>query len=53
MAAGNFVAVGDDDDGWIILPPRAFIQPAQWALLEANASDQGAALFVETLHTIK
>ncbi len=53
VAAGNFVAVGDDD-GWIILPPRTFIQPAQWALLEANASDQGAtALFVETLHTIK
>ncbi|RDJ02953.1 hypothetical protein [Rhizobium grahamii] len=46
IGAGDFVAVGDDD-GWIILPPRAFIQPAQWALLEANASDQGAgALFV-------
>lgn len=53
VAAGDFVAVGDDD-GWIMLPPRAFIQPAQWALLEANASDQGAgSLFVEMPYTIK
>ncbi|CAH2408373.1 hypothetical protein MES5069_680078 [Mesorhizobium escarrei] len=29
VAMGDFVAVGDDD-GWIILPPRRFIQ---WALL--------------------
>lgn len=53
VVAGDFVAVGDDD-GWIILPPRAFIQPAQWALLAANASEQGpGALFVETTHTSK
>lgn len=53
VAAGDFVAVGDDD-GWIILPPQAFIQSPQWALLEANASYQGAdALFVEKPHAIK
>ncbi|MDE3819693.1 DUF429 domain-containing protein [Sinorhizobium meliloti] len=46
VAKGDFVAVGDDD-GWIILPPRSFIQPAQWSLLEANAAEEpGAALNV-------
>lgn len=45
VARGDFVAVGDDD-GWIILPPRRFIQPAQWLLLSANA----AAEKNETLH---
>lgn len=40
IVAGDFVAVGDDD-GWIILPPRRFIQPAQWALLVSNAEDSG------------
>lgn len=52
VAAGDFVAVGDDD-GWIILPPRAFIQPSQWTLLEGNASDSGAgSLVVEMPHTL-
>jgi hypothetical protein len=40
VATGDFVAVGDDD-GWIIMPPRRFIQPAQWALLQANAAEEG------------
>lgn len=46
LARGDFVAVGDDD-GWIILPPRRLIRPAQWALLEANAAEApGAPLHV-------
>ena len=40
VAAGDFVAVGDDIDGWIILPPRQFIQPAQWSLLAKNAAGE-------------
>jgi hypothetical protein len=36
---GSFVAVGDDD-GWIILPPRRFIQSTQWELLSLNASEE-------------
>ncbi len=47
VAAGDFVAVGDED-GWIILPPRTFIQPPQWALLTANAAEQRQkSLYVE------
>lgn len=55
VAAGQFVAVGDDD-GWIILPPRDFIQSAQWDLLGLNAEaelpgslhQEGAADFSRT-----
>jgi len=43
VAKGDFVAVGDED-GWIILPPRRFIQPTQWALLEANAGEETGAV---------
>ena len=39
VAVGDFVAVGDDD-GWIILPPQRFVQPAQWALLKLNAGEE-------------
>ena len=39
VATGDFVAVGDDD-GWIILPPRRFIQPVQWTLLNDNAREE-------------
>ncbi|WP_377846776.1 hypothetical protein [Bosea sp. UC22_33] len=39
VAAGQFVAVGDDD-GWIIMPPRKFIRSPQWELLAANASEE-------------
>ncbi|GCA49921.1 hypothetical protein KGO5_02367 [Sinorhizobium sp. KGO-5] len=55
VAARTFVAVGDDD-GWIILPPRAFIRPMQWAPLEANASGQGAGFAARrdaTRHQVK
>jgi hypothetical protein len=39
VAVADFVAVGDDD-GWIILPPRRFIQSLQWSLLSANAGEE-------------
>lgn len=39
VATGDFVATGDDD-GWIILPPRCFIQSTQWLLLVANAAEE-------------
>ncbi|NRG16893.1 hypothetical protein HPQ64_04225 [Rhizobiales bacterium] len=42
VAAGDFVAVGDHIDGWVILPPRQFIQPAQWDLLSQNANGEAA-----------
>lgn len=42
IAADTYSAVGDTD-GWIILPPRQFIQPAQLALLTANAQGELAA----------
>ncbi len=42
VAAGDFVAVGDQVDGWIILPPRQFIQQVQWELLDLNASEEAA-----------
>jgi len=46
VATGDFVAVGDED-GWIILPPRRFIRPAQWKLLEMNAEEEtSAALYI-------
>lgn len=48
VAAGDFVAVGDDD-GWIILPPRQLIQAEQWSLLELNAQEENA----EVLHIAK
>jgi hypothetical protein len=36
VAAGDFTAVGDSN-GWIILPPRSFIQDWAWSELEINA----------------
>ena len=45
VVAGDFVAVGDQVDGWIILPPRQFIQHTQWELLELNASEQETSAF--------
>lgn len=46
VAADDFVAVGDED-GWIILPPRRFIQPEQWSFLEVNAGEEMAgALYI-------
>ncbi len=55
VVKGDFVAVGDDD-GWIILPPKSFIQPMHWQLLQLNASEEagqsihiGGAEFIEPL----
>lgn len=39
VAAGDFTAVGDAD-GWIVLPPRRFVQDWAWADLEANACEE-------------
>jgi hypothetical protein len=47
VASGIFPAVGDED-GWIILPPLAFVQ--EWArlLIELNAgSDQSGRWIAE------
>ncbi len=47
VAVGDFVAVGDND-GWIILPPRRFIQSEQWSLLRINAHEEPSmALHIE------
>lgn len=34
-------AVGDPDNGWIVLPPRPFVQDWAWVELEANAREEG------------
>ncbi len=47
VAASNFTAVGDETDGWIILPPASFIRPWAHDALEANARD-GNGLRVST-----
>jgi hypothetical protein len=39
VAARDFVA-GGDEDGWIILPPLAFVEPWALNLLEANAAEE-------------
>lgn len=41
VAAGDFAAVGDDD-GWIFLPPRRFVQDWAWADLEANMREEAS-----------
>lgn len=35
VVSHSFTAVGDEN-GWIVLPPRHFIEPDLWALLSAN-----------------
>lgn len=37
VAAGDYTVVGDED-GWVVLPPRALIQDWAWELLNANAA---------------
>ena len=39
IAVGNFTAVGDAN-GWIVLPPRSFVQPWAWSDLESNAREE-------------
>lgn len=37
VAVGNYTAVGDDKDGWIVLPPRSFIKSWARVMLDDNA----------------
>jgi predicted RNase H-like nuclease len=47
VLVSDFVAVGDED-GWIILPARSFIEPWAMTALKANADDCGVcALQIE------
>ena len=39
VAGGDYLAVGDPADGWIVLPPPARIQPWAHAILARNAAD--------------
>lgn len=41
VAANDYTVVGDDKDGWIVLPPRSCIQPWAWKLLSQNAEQGG------------
>ena len=45
VAAGDYTAVGDDD-GWIVLPPVAFVVPWARELLIANECDDETGCFV-------
>jgi hypothetical protein len=47
VVAGDFTAAGDAD-GWIILPPRRFVQHWAWADLEANAREERPAYLHQT-----
>jgi hypothetical protein len=42
VAAGRYVAVGDED-GWIVLPPHAFIQSWAQEALKMNADQEGGS----------
>lgn len=44
LAAGAYTAVGDDADGWIILPPRVLLADWAWPLLAANAAEGAGRL---------
>ena len=45
VTAGEFTAVGDKDDGWIILPPRWMFAGWAWqAALEIASRDEGGKL---------
>jgi predicted RNase H-like nuclease len=45
VAAGNYTVVGDNVDGWIVLPPRSCITPFAWGMLLQNAGDGGLEYF--------
>jgi hypothetical protein len=47
FAAGDFTAVGDDD-GWIVLPPRCFVQDWAWDDLAADARDERPGCLYQT-----
>ena len=40
VAAGWYAAVGDDEDGWIYLPPGCMIKPWAWRALTQNVERQ-------------
>lgn len=45
VASGEFTAVGDKDDGWIILPPQWMFAGWAWqAALEVASRDEGGML---------
>jgi hypothetical protein len=46
VAAGEFVAVGDLEHGWIMLPPREMIRQANFDRLRANAADRAGEIRV-------
>jgi hypothetical protein len=48
VASGDFTAVGDHD-GWIILPPRRFVQPWARSNLTANSREEQPGCLYETL----
>ena len=47
VAASRYSSVGDRQ-GWIILPPRDFIQPWAWSLLVENAETAREFVFEDT-----
>ena len=47
VAAGDFTATGGAD-GWIILPPRRFVQEWAWADLEANMREEASECLYKT-----
>ena len=45
MACGEYTAVGDGDDGWIVLPPRRAFEEWAWKAIVANERlEQGEPL---------
>ena len=48
VAGGQFTSVGDDEDGWIILPPVEFVRPWALQILERNAAAEPKAGFLVT-----
>jgi hypothetical protein len=40
FAANDFTAVGDNNDGWIILPSRAFVQKLGLEAIGRDASEE-------------
>ena len=42
VAVGEFTAVGDDEDGWIMLPPRWAYADWAWTAASKTAHDEGA-----------
>lgn len=49
VVLGKFCAVGDPRNGWIILPPKQFIEQSAFELLNENAKEFGEDLFFSTL----